>query len=82
METKSSDLQSSKKLSLADQESLNNIEILLKETKDGNQQAGLFLLRKITNILEDHSANRNIILECNDFLIQLEEILEIKLGNK
>ena len=39
-------------------------------------------MRKITNVLEDLSAGRNIILDCNDFLVQLEEHLEEKLGGK
>jgi len=40
------------------------------------------LIRKITNILEDLSHSRDIILECNDFLVQLEEHLEETLGKK
>jgi len=39
-------------------------------------------MRKLTNVLEDLSSSRNIILECNDFLVQLEEHLEEKLGSK
>ena len=49
--------------------------MLLNEAKEGNEQAARFLMRKLTNVLEDLSASRNIILDCNDFLVQLEEHL-------
>ena len=39
-------------------------------------------MRKITNILTDLSSSRETILECNDFLVQLEEHLEEKLSGK
>ena len=50
--------------------------------REGSEQASRFLVRKVSNILEDLSASRNLILDCNDFLVQLEEHLEERLGQK
>jgi len=66
---------STSKLSVSDLESLREVEILLGEVREGSEQASRFLMRKITNVLEDLSGGRNIILDCNDFLVQLEEHL-------
>jgi len=62
---------STTKLSVSDLEALREVEILLGEVREGSQQASSFLLRKMTNILEDLSSSRNLILDCNDFLVQL-----------
>lgn len=48
---------------------------MIENLKEGSDQAGKFLLRKVTNVLEDLGGCRNLILDCNDFLMQLEEHL-------
>ena len=41
----------------------------------GKEKKG-YLLRKIKNILGDLSATREIVLDCNNFLVKLEEHIE------
>ena len=70
------------KMSLSDLEALKEIEVLARNMLEGNEQARQFLVRKVTNTLTDLSGARDTILECNDFLVQLEEHLEERLGRK
>jgi hypothetical protein len=50
--------------------------------KEQGRNSEQYLLRKISLVLADMSKSRGIILECNDFLVQLMEILDDKLGKK
>ena len=41
----------------------------------GKEKKG-YVLRKIKNILGDLSSTREIVLDCNNFLVQLQEHIE------
>lgn len=55
---------------------------MVQSVREGSEQSVRFLTRKVTNILEDLAGCRHLILDCNDFLMQLEEHLEERLGTR
>jgi hypothetical protein len=48
---------------------LSDVKKLISGIEKGERNCSEFLVRKITNILGDLSKTRDIILECNDFLV-------------